>query len=126
MKKDDILEKLEELNLPSNEYWILAGSSLVMHQIKEETCDIDMGCTKELFDIFIEKGFKVKEWEDGGRSINLTEEIEIFKEWNVTNIELINGFPVASLESIKEHKLELGREKDLKDIELIDSFLAKK
>jgi len=36
---------------------------------------------------------------------------------------MIDGFPVATLESLKKQKLEIGREKDLEDIKMIDEFI---
>ncbi|MPM69703.1 hypothetical protein SDC9_116651 [bioreactor metagenome] len=41
-------------------------------------------------------------------------------------IEFIEGLPVGTLESIKKQKAELGREKDMKDIKLIDEFIKRK
>lgn len=40
-------------------------------------------------------------------------------------VVMINELPVGSLESIKKMKQELGRDKDIRDIELIDSFLGR-
>jgi len=35
----------------------------------------------------------------------------------------IDGLPVGSLESIKKQKAQLGREKDIKDIKIIDDYI---
>lgn len=123
LNKNDIVKILKEVNLHINEYWILAGSGLVMHGVKNETRDIDIGCTKELFQKLIKKGFKFTIMNDGCRSINYNENIDLYEEWNVDKIEFIDELPVGSLESIKKHKIKLGREKDLKDVELIDEFI---
>ena len=37
--------------------------------------------------------------------------------------QFIDGLPVGSLESIKKQKAELGREKDIKDIKMIDEYI---
>lgn len=126
LKRKDIKVILEGLNLPKEHYWILAGASLVMHGVKDETRDIDLGCSKFLFQNLIKNGYKPIVLNDSSRVIRVKEDLEIFEEWKVDNIEVINNLPVGSLESIRKHKIELGREKDLKDIELIDSFLQKK
>lgn len=126
LKREDIMEILEELNFPKEHYWVLAGASLVMHGVKNETRDIDLGCSRFLFENLIKNGYKPIVLKDSSRVIRVNEGLEIFEEWNVDNVELINDLPVGSLESIRKHKIKLGREKDLRDIELIDSFLQQK
>lgn len=107
------------------EYWVLAGSALVLHGVKEETRDIDLGCTSKLIEELTFKGYKVKIENDNSRSLKIGDKFEFFENWNVEKIEFIDGIPVGCLESIKKHKVELGREKDLKDIEKINKFLTK-
>ncbi len=123
MKKEDIIYKLRQMNYDSSDYWVLAGSGLVMHGIRENTGDIDLGCNEKLFDLLIKEGHDLKLLNDGMRYIQIDSELEIFENWFVEKIEYINAIPVASLESIKTHKEKLGREKDLKDIKLIDQYL---
>lgn len=124
INKEDIIKVLMNLNLPTNGYWILAGSALVMHGVKRQTRDIDIGCTTELFEQLMMEGYKIKMNLDGTRSLNINELIEVFENWNVEVIEIINKLPVGSLLSIKKHKLRLGREKDIKDITLIDKHIS--
>lgn len=126
MKKNDIVRILNEISLPIDKYWILAGSGLVMHNIREVTNDIDIGCTTELFEKLAQKNDSVKIWDDGSRSLVLQEVIEVFENWNVDGITIIDELPVATVESIKRHKQEIGRKKDLEDIKLIDSFLMRR
>lgn len=60
---------------------------------------------------------------DGLRIFKYNEILEILEEWNVNKIEYIENIPVASLEDIKRQKKELGREKDFRNIEIINKFL---
>lgn len=122
----EIVEKVKEIELPVDEYWILAGSALVLHGVKRETRDIDLGCTRHLCEQLISEGYEVKIGEDNSRIIKIGELIEVFEDWKVEKIELIDGLPVGSLESIKKHKIELGKEKDFKDIEMINKFIGKR
>ena len=50
MKKKEILSKLAELELDVNDYLIISGASLVCHGVIRETSDIDLSCTKEVYD----------------------------------------------------------------------------
>jgi hypothetical protein len=56
----------------------------------------------------------------------INDTIELLENWFVDKIVIIDGLPVGSLESIKKQKLELGREKDIKDIRLIDEYINNK
>ena len=48
------------------------------------------------------------------------------ENWFVEEIISADGLPVASLESIKKQKIELGREKDIKDINMIEKYIENK
>lgn len=124
--RDDIINILHEMKIPESEYWIVAGAALVMHRVKESTNDIDLGCTTKLFEYLVSKGFEVLINSDKTRRIIINDDLELFENWNVDKIVMIEGFPVGTLESIRKQKFEQGREKDLKDIDLIDKYLNKR
>ncbi len=124
--KEDIIKILKEMDLPLNQYWITSGAALVIHGVKDTTRDIDLGCTTELVEAFLKKGCKCKVVEDNSRIVEVNDNIEILENWFVEKIEFIEGLPVGTLESIKKQKAELGREKDMKDIKLIDEFIKRK
>ncbi len=123
LSKKDIIDIISKIDiLESDNYWLVAGAALVMHGVKEYTRDIDLGCTIELADKLVVNGCKHTVGSDGKRIIQLSNNIEVFENWEVDKIEVIDGIPVGSLESIKKQKIELGREKDLEDIKLIEKF----
>jgi hypothetical protein len=51
--------------------------------------------------------------------------IEIFENWMPEKRAFVYGIPVADILDIRKYKEQLGRDKDLRDIELIDRFLEK-
>ena len=125
--KDDIAKNPILKTYPKNEYWITAGSGLVMHGVKTHTRDIDLGCSAMLADLLIKQGAKWKLLEDGTRRlIDVAGDIEIFENWHVDSIVEIDGLSVASLESIRKQKVELNRAKDWDDIALIDEAIQKR
>jgi hypothetical protein len=126
LQRRQITEMIKEINLPENGYWISSGAALVLHGVKDATNDIDLGCTSELFESLLKRGYTYKVLEDNTRVITISDWIEILENWTVDNIELIHGLPVASLESIKKQKAQLAREKDFKDIKLIDDYIKSK
>ena len=50
---------------------------------------------------------------------------EIFENWINDTVTEVDGIPVISLKGMLEMKRELGREKDLHDIELILDFVRR-
>ncbi len=124
--KEDIIKILKNMELPLNEYWITAGAGLVIHGVKETTRDIDLGCTTHLVELFLKKGCKYIVEKDNTRIVQINDTIEILENWFVDEIVVIDGLPVGSLESIKKQKVQLEREKDIKDIKIIDDYIKNK
>lgn len=122
MKKEEIVKMLKDMDLPLDEYWITAGAGLVIHGVKETTNDIDLGCTTKLIEHFLEEGCEYTVEEDNSRIVQISDTIEILENWFVDEIVFIDGLPVGSLGSIRKQKVELGREKDIRDVICIDKY----
>jgi len=125
MKKSDIIERLKLLNYARSEYWVVAGSAMVLHGLREATSDIDLGCTKDLADVLESGGCKTAMLDDGTRKILVAEDVEIFEGWLFDDVVIIEGIPVISLKGLLEMKKQLGRAKDIEDIRLIEESLLK-
>ena len=125
MNKNDIINRLEDLNFDKSGYWVLAGSAMVLHDIRTQTHDIDMGCTKEFADELETQGYPTTAMSDGTRRITYAEDVEIFEDWIFDRVVFVDGIPVISLEGLLEMKRNLGREKDMRDIQMIEEFLGK-
>lgn len=123
LSKDDIVRVLKGYEWPRDQYWITAGAGMVMHGIRKSTADIDAGCTTGLMDMLLDSNAG-EYFEKCGRAIKVDDIIELFENWNVDSVEIIDGFQVASIESIKKQKLKLGREKDMADISAIEAYLS--
>ncbi len=48
MNKQEIISILEDFPYSRDEYWIITGSAMVLYGIREQTHDIDMGCTSKM------------------------------------------------------------------------------
>ena len=124
MTKADILEKLRTLDWPTDEYWLVAGGAMVLYGLRAETHDLDLGCTTARADALEAAGVPYKEMEDGsGRWFSVSRDVEVFENWLMDRVELVDGVPVVSLKGLREMKRALGREKDLRDVARIDAFL---
>ena len=126
MKKTDIIRRLETLEFDKNEYWVITGSAMVLYGLREETHDIDLGCTKKMADELDQRGFPVSLLDDGTRKILCGPDVEIFENWLYGEVQWLNGIPVISLEGLAEMKRSLGRDKDYRDIALIEHILSGK
>ena len=124
MNRQDILQALSEFPYDRKEYWVVTGGAMVLYGIREQTGDIDLGCSKSMADQLEADGFLLRKTENGKRRFQFGKNIEIFEEWLLDSAVAVEGFQVISVKGLLEMKKELGREKDLKDIELIKEHIG--
>lgn len=122
MNKTEIMKVLNEFPYSKDDYWLITGGAMVLYGIKEQTSDIDLGCNKKMADELEKDGFFYKFTESGNRQFKYGENIEIFENWLNDKAETVENIPVISVNGLIEMKQELGREKDNKDIELINNW----
>lgn len=96
---------------------------MVLYGIKEETNDIDLGCSKKMADELEKKGYNVTFLDDGTRRIAFENDVEIFENWLFDRVQMIENIPVISLKGLITMKKQIGREKDYADIRKIEDFL---
>lgn len=129
MTFDLLLKELDSLNLPNDEYAVTSSGTLAVRGIRE-AADIDLIVTDKLWSELATK-YPVLDLGDC-KSIK-TGNLEIlgdFKgdrlystEEQIDKADLIGGHRYVNLGMIKEFKKALGREKDVRDLELIDNYL---
>lgn len=126
MNRMELLKRLRELNFPPEECWLVTGGAMVLYGLRDETGDIDFGCTHAFFQQLREQGYPVSTMLDGTRRIKYAADVELFEEWLYDRVELLDGVPVLSLTGLIEMKRQIGREKDLRDVERIEAYLAER
>ncbi|MCL5006743.1 MAG: hypothetical protein M1153_01150 [Patescibacteria group bacterium] len=129
-----IFTKIKELNFPPDQYIVFGGAAIAARGIRE-TKDADILVTQELLDecsqdnqwqthprldpnepAGLDNGIiEIYSTIGGGFSTN-------FKELRA-NADIIDDIPFCSLEDVIRIKEAYGREKDLKDVELIKQYL---
>jgi len=130
----DIIKKVKELDFPFGEYVIIGGGILEALGIRD-TNDIDVVVTPNLLKKLRESG-KYKEEIKWGKLFLLGDKIEIGDKLNWDNYSteiseaiktatIIDGVPFLNIEETIKFKTALGREKDFKDIILIEKYLNK-
>ena len=131
----NIIQKIKELNLPSTQYIIVASSVLDVLGIRKAS-DIDIAVTKDLFN----KMRKTGEWEEVEKYNKIFLKKEGFDiipqlDWEnytttteeaISNALIIEDIPFMNLNELIKFKTALGREKDFRDIKLINEYLNNK
>ena len=125
MNRQDIIKRLNSFPYSKDEYWVITGSAMVLYGIREMTHDIDMGCTPRMADQLEKDGYVPTLTESGNRKFSIGDDIEIFENWKYGSVERIDDIPVLSLDGLIEMKKSLGRDKDYRDIALIEEFKKK-
>ncbi|MBQ7492529.1 MAG: hypothetical protein IJT76_08115 [Clostridia bacterium] len=123
MNKQEILDRLRNFPYDPKDYWLITGSAMVFYGIKEQTGDIDLGCSAEMADRLEKADCPCAYTADGKRWFRYGDSIEIFEDWMTDFTQTAEGFRVVSLHGLLEMKQAMGREKDQKDIEAIREFL---
>jgi len=132
MTKNNLLfKKAKELNLPKGGYAIFGSGPMGVRGLKE--ChDLDIIVKEGIF----EKYKNLKNWQskksNNSYYLDNNEGLELWKDWGpgkwniaqlIKDAEIIDDLPFVRLNSVLEWKKMNGREKDLKDIKLIEDFL---
>ena len=122
LKKDDIFNILNKLKLDKKDFIVISGANLVVRGIIEETPDIDLTCSKKVYDKLL--------WKEkigaAGVNIKYIDNIEIGNNfYDEDDFEIINGYKFSSLESVLRIKKELNREKDKEVIKKLEEILKR-
>ena len=123
MNRNDIIEKLRRFPYDRKDYWLITGAAMVLYGIREQTHDIDMGCSTEMADKLEREGYLLKITPDGNRRFRIGDDIEAFENWLFGDVVSVENIPVISVEGLIEMKQRLGREKDKRDIRLIEDYM---
>jgi hypothetical protein len=134
MKKQEIIIKVKELNLPKGSYVVFGSCPLAAAGIREAG-DIDLMVSQEMFAELKKNG-----WTEINKSTDNTPLVfdifEAYSNWKfgsynpsfenlLSSSTKVDGIPFASLQEVRKWKVASGRPKDLADIKLIDKYLNK-
>jgi len=131
MNNNDLFQKVKDLKLPIDKYALFGSAPLGIRGLRE--ChDIDIIVTEDLWNDFCKKDWDLK-FSSFGNPFLCNGEIELGKDWwkpglwdiaeLIREADIIDGLPFVKMERVLEWKRLMAREKDLKDIEIIEKFL---
>ena len=123
MNRAEIIARVKGLPFDPNTFWVVAGAAAVLYGVRDETDDLDLGCTTELADRLEREGVACRRTSDGNRFFKIGEDLELFENWLYDSVVFLDGIPVISLAGLLTMKERLGRPKDRLDIEKIKTLL---
>jgi hypothetical protein len=126
----ELLTELKKLNLPKDQFAIFGGGPMSVRGLKEAN-DIDIIVKKELWDGLAKKYPYVKK--NNSYLIKIGDDLEIYSDWLpwfpiedidmlIDTADVIDGIRYVKLENVIRWKKEYARDKDLKDIKLIEKW----
>ncbi len=133
MTAQDIIAKVKAQNWPQGSYVVFGSCPMALAGIREAS-DIDMLVSAELYEALGRQG-----WQEVVKSPNdkplVRGDFEAHANWEfssysptleelLTKATVVDGVPFASLEDVRKWKAVGGRDKDVKDVKLIDAYLA--
>ncbi len=131
----DIISKINKFDLPKGHYMVCGSAILQLLDIRPAQ-DIDLLVSPQLFAELREKrGWHVHpkyatSLDNADNTGGAKQSLDFMKQ-NYTLKKALplaywhEGIPFMSLEMLVDAKTQLGREKDLKDIKLIQEYLSK-
>ena len=121
------LKIIDQLNIPSDSYAIFGSDPMAIREMREAR-DIDIFVTNKAYDRLAKK-FPEKEVGyielDGVEIYSLDNSLFKNPKKVLERSEEIEGYKFVTIEDLIQWKKEHGREKDLKDVELINNYLNK-
>jgi len=128
-----VLNHIKSLKFPKNEYIVGSGAAMAVRGIRK-TRDIDMVVSPILFETCKHNDWKIKTFPNGVECLH-KDVFELFVsvkhgdynpsfEYLVQQSDEIDGILFLKLTEVLKFKQAYGREKDLRDIELIQQHLS--
>jgi hypothetical protein len=121
------LDELSFLNLPAGKFAIFGSGPIAVRGIREPE-DLDVIVKLDVWDTLIKKYPEALSYKPTCLKIG---NVEIYKDWMelsdrinemIDTAEKIMDYPFVQLKYVEEWKVRVGREKDLKDVELIEKY----
>ena len=131
MHIDKFIEIVKNLELPIGKYVLFGSAALAIRGLREAD-DIDILMSEDLwYELKVKSGWKLGISKLGSEYLSC-DNIGLYKDlvlgdqdisFLISSADIISDLPFLNLDELIKWKQILKREKDLKDIELINNFL---
>lgn len=134
MDGQEIIKRINELDLPVNSYVVFGSGPLAAASIRKAN-DIDIFSSSTLFHELEQRGWK-KRLGINGKTILFNEFFEVSDEWRfgeynaklkdlLVTADYINGVPFVNIYELRKWKKLMNRDKDIRDVAAIDAYIRK-
>jgi hypothetical protein len=135
MNSQQVIIEMEALALPTDQYVVVGGAALAIRGLRS-TEDIDLVATPPLFERLKSQGWAQKTRPNGQLGLKRgcvevylevnTESFARDINWLIAHSELVEGIPLADLDTLLGWKRTYGRQKDARDVELLEKIIREK
>lgn len=126
MNKEALFRLLKELQIDTNEFWLLSSSALVFRGIWPDAGDLDIAVTDKGLEELKSK-YDLKKKENGWYIVS--DNIECVCDGEKENLkyqpELIDGYYVQNIYEYLEYLKQSTREKDKQRIKTVEEYINK-
>lgn len=132
MDRLQVIFEIKALSLPSRQYVVVGGAALAVRGFRN-TDDIDLVVTPLLFEKLKSEGWVQKQRPNGRIGLKCgcveayldvnTQSFVRDTDWLIAHSELVEGIHLADLNTILGWKRAYGRDKDARDIELLEKVI---
>jgi len=124
MKKEELVELIESLNIDYDEFWILSTSALVLRDLFPDAGDLDIAVTEKGLEQ-LKNNFVLNQKENGWYIVNEKTECVLDTKEDF-KIEKVGKYNLESLEKYFEFLKTSKREKDVIKYKIVKEELIKR
>ena len=127
MNKDELIELMNTLKIDKEEFWVLSSGALVLRDIYEDAGDLDIAVTSKGLEQ-LKENYNLIEKENGWYIVN--DKVECVCDGNKEELKyklekLDCGYFAQNIFEYLEYLKSSSREKDMKRIPLVESYVEK-
>lgn len=127
MNKEELIKLMNTLKIDKEEFWVLSSGALVLRDIYEDAGDLDIAVTFKGLEQ-LKENYNLIEKENGWYIVN--DKVECVCDGNIEDLkykpeELECGYYVQNIFEYLEYLKSSSREKDMKRIPLVESYIEK-
>lgn len=124
MNKQEVIKLLQDLDLPTTEYYILSSGCLVLYGLRDRANDLDLCVKPELFEkLRVKYNLKEEDKNECG-FYHISDLVEVVVSGKYPfEYDVLQGYQVQKLEQILNSKIKSDKPKDKADVQNILNYL---
>ena len=125
MNKEELIEYIESLNLPTEEYYILSSGCLTLYGLRDVAGDLDICVTPKLGQELIKRYNLSENDRNPGNFYHVDDKLEfVINDGENLICDKLGKYQVQKLEDIVKFKMSRQKKRDLEDVANIEKYWA--